>query len=201
MNELHQQLEAILMVTDEPIDAETLSDALDVPEEDVRAALTALKADYEGQTGGPQRGFILQESGAGWRIYSAPQHADAVAKFVMSGKTAKLSPAALETLAVIAYRQPVTRSQIASIRGVNVDGVIRTLIARELITEAPTQEASGATHYKTTRYFMERMGVQSLKDLPPLAPSLPPIGVADEIEELVASRNNAIADAPTPETQ
>jgi segregation and condensation protein B len=185
-HELLAQLEAVLMVVDEPVTVTELATALELDESDVAEGLQELVKDYRGETGSRTRGFVLRETGSGWRIYSAPEHDQIVGKFVTAGRMARLSQAALETLAVIAYRQPVTRGQIAMIRGVNVDGVVRTLLARDLITETGFDGPTGATLYKTTRYFMERMGIESLDDLPLLAPALPPIEESAELEELVS---------------
>ncbi len=115
-------------------------------------------------------GFELREVGGGWRIYSAPAYADVVGRFVTDGQSARLTQAALETLAVIAYRQPVTRGQVSAVRGVNVDGVVRTLAGPGLVAETGTDPASGAVLYGTTGYFMERMGLGSLDDLPAARP-------------------------------
>lgn len=196
-------LEAVLMVIDEPVAVADLSEALDCEPQEVLGALELLRAEYAGETGGRARGFVLRETGAGWRIYSAPEQDRVVTTFVNAGRSAKLSQAALETLAVIAYRQPVTRSQVALIRGVNVDGVVRTLLARELITESGLDAGSGATMYKTTRYFIERMGIDSLDDLPLLAPALPPIEQSAEIEDLVSRKTLRSVSPPSaaPQTQ
>jgi segregation and condensation protein B len=175
-------LEAVLMVADEPIPAVRLATALGIPTDRVERLLAELAADYTGAGGGRPRGFTLREAGGGWRIYSAPALADVVARFVLDGQTARLTHAALETLAVVAYRQPVTRGQVSAVRGVNVDSVVRTLVARGLIAEVGT-EPSGAVLYGTTTYFLERMGMTSLDELPPLAPYLPEVdafGVDDE---------------------
>ncbi|WP_313277383.1 SMC-Scp complex subunit ScpB [Timonella senegalensis] len=185
--ELRQELEAILMVTDEPVEATLLGEVLGVEPARIEQELRDLAAEYEGKGEGPRRGFRLRESGAGWRVYSAPEHFDVVSQFVTAGRTSRLSQAALETLAVIAYRQPVSRSEIAAIRGVNVDGVVRTLLARDLITEVAVVGESGPTRFETTRYFMEKMGIGSLSELPSLAPALPPIDDADEIDEIARS--------------
>lgn len=168
-------LEAILMVVDQPVQVVDLAVALERPVPEVTAMLAELRADYRGERGGRARGFELRELAGGWRVYSAPAHGEEVARFVQGGQTARLTQAALETLAVIAYRQPVTRGQVSAVRGVNVDGVTRTLLARGLIAETGTEPASGALLYATTGYFLERMGFSSLDDLPPLAPYLPDI--------------------------
>lgn len=175
-------LEAVLMVVDEPVPTADLAAAVGVPTGQVRELLTELAAEYRGERGGRVRGFELREVAGGWRIYSAPAHADVVGGFVLAGRTARLTQAALETLAVIAYRQPVSRGRVAAIRGVNVDGVVRTLLARGLVEEAGTDTAGGAVLYRTTDHFLERMGLTSLDDLPPLAPYLPETDELDEPE-------------------
>jgi segregation and condensation protein B len=177
---LHAALEAILMVTETPIAATQLATVLNVPQGEVADALADLVADYTG--GSRPRGFELREIAGGWRFYSAPAFAAAVDAFVLDGQTARLTQASLETLAVIAYRQPVARGRIAAIRGVNVDSVVRTLLTRGLIEEAGTDSESGAILYRTSSYFLERLGLRSLEDLPPLAPYLPDIDAFDDID-------------------
>lgn len=178
-------LEAVLMVADEPVPAVQLAAVLGLPTADVEALLEALAEEYRGGGGRP-RGFELRPVAGGWRFYSAPAHADVVGRFVLDGQAARLTQAALETLAVIAYRQPVTRGQVSAVRGVNVDSVVRTLAARGLVGELGT-EPSGAVLYGTTPYFLERMGMTSLDDLPPLAPYLPDLesmsGVDEQLED------------------
>nr|WP_246131247.1 SMC-Scp complex subunit ScpB [Cellulomonas aerilata] len=175
-------LEAVLMVADEPIPAVRLATVLALPTEEVERLLDDLAAEYRGTGGGRPRGFELRRVGGGWRIYSAPAYADVVGRFVVDGQSARLTQAALETLAVIAYRQPVTRGQVSAVRGVNVDGVVRTLAARGLVAETGTEPSSGAVLYGTTGYFLERMGLRSLDDLPPLAPYLPEIDAFDGLD-------------------
>lgn len=175
-------LEAVLMVADEPVPAVQLATVLGVPTGQVEAILASLAAEYRGESGARPRGFELREAGGGWRVYSAPAHADVVGRFVLEGQAARLTQAALETLAVIAYRQPVTRGQVSAVRGVNVESVMRTLVTRGLVAEAGT-EASGALLYGTTSYFMERMGMASLDELPPLAPYLPDLEAMSGIDE------------------
>jgi len=175
-------LEAVLMVADEPVPAVQLATVLGVPTGQVEAILASLAAEYRGESGGRPRGFELREAGGGWRVYSAPAHADVVGRFVLEGQAARLTQAALETLAVIAYRQPVTRGQVSAVRGVNVESVMRTLVTRGLVAEVGT-EASGALLYGTTSYFMERMGMASLDELPPLAPYLPDLEAMSGIDE------------------
>ncbi|NCT89763.1 SMC-Scp complex subunit ScpB [Cellulomonas sp. APG4] len=179
-------LEAVLMVADEPVPAVRLAAVLGLPTDEVEQLLGEL-AD-ECTRGERPRGYVLRHVADGWRYYSAPAHADVVGRFVLEGQTARLTHAALETLAVIAYRQPVTRGQVSAVRGVNVDSVVRTLAARGLVAELGT-EPSGAVLYGTTPYFLERMGMTSLDQLPPLAPYLPDIDALDEgVDELGARR-------------
>lgn len=175
-------LEAVLMVADEPVPAVQLATVLGVPTGQVEAILASLAAEYRGDSGARPRGFELREAGGGWRVYSAPAHADVVGRFVLEGQAARLTQAALETLAVIAYRQPVTRGLVSAVRGVNVESVMRTLVTRGLVAEVGT-EPSGALLYGTTSYFMERMGMASLDELPPLAPYLPDLEAMSGIDE------------------
>lgn len=166
-------LEAVLMIADEPISDLRLASALGLTLDRVRTELEALVIDYSGAGEGPVRGFQLREVAGGWRIYSRPEHAPVVEKFVIDGQTARLTQAALETLAIVAYRQPISRGRIANIRGVNVDGVVRTLTARGLLEEDSTDPDTGAVLYRTSNFFLERMGLNSLDDLPALSPYLP----------------------------
>lgn len=180
----HAAVEAVLMVADEPVAPVQLATVLGLPTQEVEEVLAELAAEYRGETGGRPRGFELRDAGGGWRIYSAAAHADVVGRFVVDGQSARLTQAALETLAVIAYRQPVTRGQVSAVRGVNVESVVRTLVSRGLVAEVGT-EPSGAVLYGTTSYFLERMGMSSLDELPPLAPYLPDLeslGAVDEAE-------------------
>ena len=177
---LRPALEAVLMVADQPLDSGTLAAAVGHPRPAVDAALGELAAAYDAEG----RGFELRDVGGGWRYFTREEYADAVERFVLDGQQARLTQASLETLAVVAYRQPVSRSRVAAIRGVNVDGVIRTLLARGLVEEAGTEPVSGAVLYRTSAHFLERMGLTSLDDLPELAPYLPP---DDEAQELADS--------------
>lgn len=172
-------IEAILMVVDQPLTALDLADSLELEVDAVTAHLQALDAEYAEQ----QRGFTLREINGGWRVYSRADYAPAVEKFLMGGQQAKLTQASLETLAVIAYRQPISRARVSAVRGVNVDGVIRTLTTRGLIAETGTDGEGGAMLYGTTPYFLQRMGLSSLDELPALAPYLPEIDVIDELIE------------------
>ncbi|MBC2878116.1 SMC-Scp complex subunit ScpB [Streptomyces mobaraensis] len=168
-------LEAVLMVVDEPVTEEHLARILERPRRDIAAALRALADEYTAQG----RGFELREVGGGWRFFSRPAYADAVEAFVLDGQQARLTQAALETLAVVAYRQPVSRSRVSAVRGVNCDGVMRTLLQRGLVEETGTEPETGAILYRTTNYFLERMGLRGLDELPELAPFLPE---ADAVE-------------------
>ncbi|MEY4060470.1 MAG: hypothetical protein RLZZ258_1095 [Actinomycetota bacterium] len=170
---LRSAVEAILMVTDVPLSIVALASALEIPVAEVREAVVALKLDYDGATGGPVRGFELREVGGGWRIFVREEFDWAVKMFISNENPTKLSQAALETLAVIAYKQPISRGQIASIRAVNVDSVVRTLLSRGLITELYTDSESGAIHYGTTELLLEVLGINSLDEMPLISPYLP----------------------------
>lgn len=165
-------LEAILMVVDEPQSVVGLASAVGRPVKAVRAAIAELVADYDGAAGGPRRGFELREVGGGWRIYVRSELDAVVRDFVHTQNPSKLSQAALETLAVIAYKQPISRGAIASIRAVNVDSVVRTLLGRGLITEAFTDSETGAIHYETTDLLLVQLGINSLDELPKISPLL-----------------------------
>ncbi|MBD3688727.1 SMC-Scp complex subunit ScpB [Nanchangia anserum] len=165
-------VEAILMVAERAVSAREIAVALEADERAVEATLRALADEYAGAAGARPRGFVLREIATGWRLFSAPAWSDAVGRFVVGTHPAKLSAAALETLAIVAYRQPVTRAQIANVRGVSVDGVVRTLLTHDLIEEAGALP-TGAITYRTTEAFVEKMGLASLDDLPALAPYLP----------------------------
>ncbi len=176
-----RRLEAILLVVDEPQSLVSLAAAVGAPVPAVRQAIEALVDDYDGRTGGPVRGFELREVGGGWRLYVREEHDDLVSEFVGGQAPARLSQAALETLAVIAYKQPVTRSQVASIRAVNVDSVVRTLLSRGLITELFADAETGAINYGTTDALLVHLGINSLDELPPISPLL---DGADEVAAL-----------------
>nr|WP_222842728.1 SMC-Scp complex subunit ScpB [Buchananella hordeovulneris] len=180
-------LEAILMVVDEPVPAAALAEACGRTTTEVEETLGELQAEYAGHRGTRPRGFALRQVAGGWRIYSASTYHELVATFVVAGRTARLTQAALETLAVIAYKQPVTRSRVAAIRGVNVDSVVRTLQTRGLIEEAGVGP-SGATLYVTTPAFLERMGLTDLSELAPLAPYLPGSDELGQIEQDMEGR-------------
>ncbi len=169
---LTERIEAILLVIDEPIGLIALAAAVGSPVPAVRQAVETLVADYDGHGAGPRRGFELREVGGGWRLYVREDHDDLIAEFIGGQAPARLSQAALETLAVIAYKQPVTRGQVASIRAVNVDSVVRTLLARGLITELFSDAETGAINYGTTDALLQHLGINSLDDLPPISPLL-----------------------------
>ena len=176
--ELRPALEAVLMVADQPLDHMTLASAVGYPPGEVSAALTALAEEYAEQG----RGFDLRNVAGGWRYYTREDFAGVVEKFVLDGQQARLTQAALETLAVVAYKQPVSRARVSAIRGVNVDGVMRTLVSRGLVEEAGHDAETTATLYRTTGYFLERIGVASLEELPELAPFLPEMGELDDLD-------------------
>lgn len=167
-----ERVEAILLIVDEPIALVALAAAVHAPVPAVRQVLEQLVDDYDGRGHGPRRGFELREVGGGWRLYVREDHDDLVADFVGGQAPARLSQAALETLAVIAYKQPVTRGQVASIRAVNVDSVVRTLLARGLITELFADSETGAINYGTTDQLLQHLGINSIDELPPISPLL-----------------------------
>jgi len=168
------------MVVDEPATEEHLAKILQRPKRQIGDALRELADEYAVQG----RGFELRLIAGGWRFYSRPEYAAAVEGFVLDGQQARLTQAALETLAVVAYRQPVSRSRISAVRGVNCDGVMRTLLTRGLIEEAGTDVDSGAILYRTTLLFLEKMGMRTLDELPELAPLLPSVESMEESETL-----------------
>lgn len=171
--ELRGAVEAILMVTDSPISLLAIAAALETPVNQVRNVVQALQADYNGETSEQARGFELREVGGGWRIFVRQDFDWAVRMFVANESPSKLSQAALETLAVIAYKQPISRGQVASIRAVNVDSVVKTLLSRGLISELFTDSETGAINYGTTPLLLELLGINSLDDLPLISPYLP----------------------------
>ena len=171
-------LEALLLVTDEPVPTSTLAQVAGRPTAQVEQALAALVAEYDARG----RGMELRAVAGGWRLYTRADCAPYVERFLLDGQQARITQAALETLAVIAYRQPVTRSRVSAVRGVNVDGVVRTLLARGLVADAGQDSDSAATLYRTTPLFLERLGLLSLDDLPALAPLLPEL---DELDDAV----------------
>ena len=174
-SELDASIEAILMVVDEPVTELTLAQILERPIGEIVDAISRLEGSYS------ERGFELRQINGGWRFYSKAEYSPIVEKFVLDGQQSRLTPAALETLAVIAYRQPVSRARVSAIRGVNVEAVMKTLVTRGLVEEAGVEHETGAILYATTSYFLERLGLNSLTDLPALAPYLPDLERLDEI--------------------
>jgi segregation and condensation protein B len=180
--ELRPALEAVLMVADQPLDQVTLATAVGYPVTEVGKELTALAGEYDEEG----RGFELRNVAGGWRFYTRDAYASVVERFVLDGQQARLTQAALETLAVVAYKQPVSRARVSAVRGVNVDGVMRTLLTRGLVEEAGTDQETGAHLYRTSSYFLERIGLTSLADLPELAPFLPDMAdLEGDLEESV----------------
>lgn len=187
-----RRLEAILLVVEEPQSLVSLATAVGAPVAAVRQAIEGLVDDYDGRTGGPRRGFELREVGGGWRLYVRAEHDDLVTEFVNTQAPSRLSQAALETLAVIAYKQPISRGQVASIRAVNVDSVVRTLLARGLITEQFTDPETGAIHYGTTDALLVNLGINSLDELPHISPLL------DGVDEVGAGATDGLGERMAP---
>jgi segregation and condensation protein B len=173
---LRTALEAILMVVDEPVGEVLLAQVTERPTEEVLEALRGLAGEYDDAG----RGFELRQVAGGWRFYTRASCAAYVERFVLDGQQARLTQAALETLAVVAYRQPVSRARVSAVRGVNVDGVMRTLMARGLVEEAGHDGEGGSILYRTTSYFLERLGLRTVDELPELAPFLPEIDTLDD---------------------
>ena len=173
--EVERSIEAILMVVDEPVTEIVLAQILETSVDDIELALLRLTSSYG------DRGFSLKKINGGWRFYSNPEYVSVVEKFVLDGQQSRLTQAALETLSVVAYRQPVSRARVSAIRGVNVEAVMKTLITRGLVEDSGVEHETGAILYSTTSYFLERLGLNSLGDLPALAPYLPSLDALDEI--------------------
>jgi segregation and condensation protein B len=172
-------IEAILLLADEPVEARVIGEVLERPRAEVEEALRALAAAYESE----DRGFVLRESAVGWRLYTSPEAAPWLERFVLSHSSARLSAAALETLAIIAYKQPISRSQVAEIRGVDSDGVVSTLLRRGLISESGREHGPGAPAlFRVSDVFLERMGLRSTDDLPPLADFMPDAETVEDME-------------------
>ncbi|MEJ7834317.1 MAG: SMC-Scp complex subunit ScpB [Nocardioides sp.] len=191
--DLQPSLEAVLMVADQPLDELSLATAVGYPSAEVAAALVGLAADYTEQG----RGFELRNVAGGWRFYTREAYAAVVETFVLEGQRARLTQAALETLAVVAYKQPVSRARVSAVRGVNVDGVMRTLLTRGLVEEAGQDGEHGAMLYRTSGYFLERIGVGSLDDLPELAPYLPDM---DDLEDELLEMAGGVSSGPAVST-
>jgi segregation and condensation protein B len=176
---LHAMLEGVLTIADEPVSVAELSQVTGAAKSDVKAALDDIASEMRAN----ERGFQLREVDEGWRLYSSEFGSQAVEKYVKEGHSSRLSQAALETLAVIAYRQPVSRGRIAAVRGVNVDGVVRTLMNRGLVQEGGVEQSTGAVLYTTTQYFLDRLNLDSLEDLPPVADYLPDLAEVEEFDD------------------
>lgn len=177
--ELARVLEALLLVVDTPVSVEALASATTQPVTQVAAAVRRIAAELSGR----DSGIDLREAGGGWRMYTRARFAPYVERLLLDGARSKLTRAALETLAVVAYRQPVTRARVSAVRGVNCDAVIRTLVARGLITEVGTDRDSGAATFGTTDLFLERLGLSDLTELPDIAPLLPDVDVIEDLSE------------------
>jgi segregation and condensation protein B len=177
--EARRAIEAILMVSDSPIEPQLLAQITEIPVAQVEAICSELASDYEAT----ERGFVIQRVAGGYRFQSHPDMAPYVERFVLDGQSARMSAAALETLAIVAYKQPISRAQIASIRGVNVDGVIRTLQSRGYVDEVSRDPGPGnAIMYGTTRAFLEKLGLDSVDQLPPLGAFVPGADVVEQLE-------------------
>src|ERR1700751_1493477 len=172
---LRPSLEPILLVAGEPVPLVVLAQVLERPRNEIEAELHRLATEYQAEG----RGFDLREVAGGWRFYTREDCAPLVERFVSDGQEVRLTQAALETLAVVAYRQPVSRARVSAVRGVNCDSVVRTLVLRGLVEETGTDAETGAILYRTTGYFLERLGLPGLEDLPDLAPFLP-----EDIEDI-----------------
>jgi segregation and condensation protein B len=192
-DEARRAVEAILMVADEPIETQLLAQVTETNPVELDEALTALALDYQAQ----DRGFVLARVAGGWRYQSHPDLAPYVERFVLEGQTARLSAAALETLAIVAYKQPISRAQIAAIRGVNVDGVVRTLEQRGYITEVGRDPGPGTPSlFGTTTLFLERLGLDTVEDLPPIADFVPGPEVVEALEQGLRVEPDAVEGEP-----
>jgi segregation and condensation protein B len=186
-------IEALLLMATEPLSSEELAQAVAVPVPQVEAELGDLQRFYD-ESG---RGFELRRVGNGWRYYTREEHAELIARWLLEGQQGKLSQAALETLAVVAYLQPISRGRVSAVRGVNVDGVMRTLATRELIEEVGADAETGAHLFGTTPLFLEKMGLTSLDELPPIAPYLPDASLLEaELSELAVFGQSKDAGGP-----
>lgn len=194
--EMHRALEAIILVADEPVAPNLLAQLLELPAARVEELCTELAASYE-EAGA---GFVLARVAGGYRYQTAPDLAPYVERFVLEGQSARLSAAAMETLAIVAYKQPLSRAQVANIRGVNVDGVMRTLQQRGYIEEVARDPGPGqAVLFGTTRTFLEKLGLDSLDDLPPLGEFVPGAEVVEALEHGLQLDRIEAAEAPAPE--
>jgi segregation and condensation protein B len=202
---LRPGLEAILFLADEPVEVEVLAEILEQEPDVIRAELEALAADHLAA----RRGIEVRRAAGGWRMYSAALARPAVERWALAGRTGRLTQAALETLAVIAYKQPISRQEISDIRGVNADGAVRSLVARGFVAQVGRDEGPGqALFYGTTPMLLERLGLDRLEDLPPLteflpeapAPDEPELGTLKEVRRRLAAGGDLEAAAPDPAT-
>lgn len=177
---LEAACEAVLLLADQPLDLVSLATIVRRPVDQVEGVVRGLSAQYT-EDG---RGFDLREVAGGWRFYTRSDCAEVVSRYVVDGQQARLTQAALETLAIVAYRQPISRGRISAVRGVNVDGVVRTLLTRGLIEEAGVEPGSQAILLRTTPYFLERLGISDLSQLPPLADHVPTYGELGDLVDL-----------------
>lgn len=196
-DELARILEALVLIVDTPVSAETLGTVTEQPVHRITETLQRISTDLTARDSGME----LREAGGGWRMYTRARFAPYVERLLLDGTRSKLTRAALETLAVVAYRQPVSRVRVSAVRGVNCDAVMRTLVARGLITEAGTDSDSGATTFATTELFLERLGLSSLTDLPDIAPLLPDVDVIDDLSESLDSEPRFAKLAGKPQTE
>ena len=194
-DELRAVLEALLLVVDTPVSVEALAAATEQPVYRISAKLRGMADELTGR----DSGIDLREAGGGWRMHTRARFAPYVERLLLDGARSKLTRAALETLAVVAYRQPVTRVRVSAVRGVNVDAVMRTLLARGLITEVGADPDTGAVTFGTTELFLERLGLSSLADLPDIAPLLPDVDVIDDLSETLETEPRFMKLSGTPE--
>jgi segregation and condensation protein B len=195
--ELGATLEALLLVVDTPVPVDALAVAIEQPAYRVAAKLRLMADELTAH----DSGIDLREAGGGWRMYTRARYAPYVERLLLDGTRSKLTRAALETLAVVAYRQPVTRARVSAVRGVNVDAVMRTLLARGLITEAGVDSDTGAAAFATTELFLERLGLTSLLDLPDIAPLLPDVDGIDDITESLGDEPRFVKLGGAPATE
>jgi segregation and condensation protein B len=196
-DELQSVLEALLLVVDTPVTAEALAAATQQPVYRIAAKLQQMAGELTDR----DSGIDLRQTGEGWRMYTRARFAPYVEKLLLDGTRSKLTRAALETLAVVAYRQPVTRARVSAVRGVNVDAVMRTLLARGLITEAGVDADTGAVTFATTDLFLERLGLTSTADLPDIAPLLPDVDAIEDLSESLDSEPRFIKLSGRPERE
>jgi segregation and condensation protein B len=193
-SEIKAGIEAILMVADQPVSPGQFADIIGVSKEDIEIAAAELIQSYASQ----RRGFVLQRVAGGLRFQSHPDQSSIVERFVLDGQASRLSAAALETMAIIAYKQPISRNQISSIRGVNAEGVVRTLEARGYVAELARDPGPGrASLYGTTPAFLERLGLNSVDELPPLGQFVPGADVVEALETTLLVHPEMSADAAT----